>query len=216
VVIIDIFRASTAICAALHNGVEKIIPVTTIEEALAFKGKGFILASERQGMVIDGFDMGNSPQAFLNPDLIGKTIVFTTTNGTDAISAAREAKKIWIGSFINLSAIAEALIELNEETILLCAGWNNKFNLEDTVFAGALVSRVSSYLDCKSCDAAMTAEILYHSAEKDLLGFLYQSCHYNRLKHLHLEEDMEFSTHIDLAKVIPVFENGIIRAYQNS
>jgi 2-phosphosulfolactate phosphatase len=212
IVVIDIFRATTAICAAIAAEAEKVIPVKTIEEALAYKSRGFVLASERDGKKIEGFDMGNSPQHFYTPALKGKTIVLSTTNGTDAILAALAGEMVLIGSFLNLTALCKKLIELNKEVVLLCAGWKNKFNLEDTTFAGAIIHKVKHVLDCTSSDAALAAEYLYLQGMNDLSGFLHKSSHYNRLKHLNLEDDMKFSLQIDLTKKIPVFDGKEIRA----
>jgi 2-phosphosulfolactate phosphatase len=210
-VVIDIFRASTAICAAIAAEAEKIIPVKTIDEALACKDKGFILASERDGKKIEGFDMGNSPQKFYDPLLRGKTIVLSTTNGTDAIYAASVGDSVLIGSFLNVSALAQKLVQLNNDVILLCAGWKNRFNLEDTIFAGALISKIKNVMNCSS-DSCQAAEYLFNISKNDMTSFLHLSSHYNRLKHLNLEEDMKFSLQIDITDKIPVFDGKQITA----
>jgi len=210
--VIDIFRATTVICAAIAADVKKIIPVKTIEEALAFKGRGYILASERDGKKIDGFDMGNSPQKFYNPALKGKTIVLSTTNGTDAIHAALAADTVLIGSFLNFTALAQKVIELKKDVILLCAGWKNKFNLEDTIFAGAIVHKIRDFMDCSSFDSTTAAEYLYINSKNDLNGFLRKSSHHNRLKHLNLEDDIKFSLQLDITDKIPFFDGKEIRA----
>jgi len=211
-VVIDIFRATTVICAAIAAEVEKIIPVRTIEEALAYKSKGFILASERDGKIIEGFDMGNSPQKFFNPALKGKTIVISTTNGTDAIYAALEGDKVLIGSFLNISSLVNKLFELKKDVILLCAGWKNKFNLEDSIFAGAVIHKIKNLMDCSTYDSSMAAEHLYVESKNDLNGFLHKSSHYSRLKHLNLEDDMNFSLQFDITDKIPVFDGKEIIA----
>ena len=129
VVVIDILRASSAICAGIANGIDKIIPVETLEEAYTYKKNGFIVAAERQGEAVEGFDFGNSPYSYLNPDLIGKTIVMTTTNCTHALAKAKDAYKTVIGAFVNQKAIISFLVNEAKDTILLCAGWKNKFNI---------------------------------------------------------------------------------------
>jgi 2-phosphosulfolactate phosphatase len=212
VVVIDIFRATTAICAAIAADAEKIIPVKTIEEALAYKSRGFILASERDGKKIEGFDMGNSPQNFYVPAVKGKTIVLSTTNGTDAILAALAGDMVLIGSFLNITALANKLVELKKDVILLCAGWKNKFNIEDTIFAGAIIQKLKNSLDCISSDATLAAEYLYNQSQNNLSGFLHKSSHYNRLKHLQLDDDLNFSLQFDITDKIPVFDGREIRA----
>ena len=131
VVVIDILRATSAMVTAFEHGVRSIIPVGTIEEARNYIGRDdYIAAAERNGEVVEGFSVGNSPIAFANMDLKGKTIVMTTTNGTRAINLASGAKKVVIGSFLNLTALTDWLVKQNENVLLLCSGWKDKFNLE--------------------------------------------------------------------------------------
>jgi 2-phosphosulfolactate phosphatase len=156
--------------------------------------------------------MGNSPQLFYNTALKGKTIVLSTTNGTDTIYAAAEADLVLIGSFLNISGLTAKLPEFKKDIILLCAGWKNKFNLEDTIFAGAIVHMLKAELDCSSCDSAIAAEHLFLEAKDDLKNYLQKSSHYNRLKHLQLEDDMNFSLQFDLTDKIPVFDGKEITA----
>src|SRR4051812_34023124 len=105
VVIIDILRATSAICTAFHHGAEKMIPVATIEEARLYKAKGYLTGAERDAIPVEGFDFGNSPYSYMDEDVKDKTIVITTTNGTQAIDAAKDAYKVVIGSFLNIDAL---------------------------------------------------------------------------------------------------------------
>lgn len=109
VVVIDVLRATSAITTAFYNGVAQMIPVATVEEALEYKKKGFIVAAERNGEVVPGFDLGNSPFGYMSKKVAGKTIAITTTNGTQAIKAAEKAKRILIGSFLNLDVMIDYL-----------------------------------------------------------------------------------------------------------
>lgn len=205
VVVIDIFRATSSICYGMENGAEAIIPVSKVEECAAYHGTGHLLAAERDGEVVEGFDFGNSPFAYSPEKVAGKTVVLTTTNGTHAIQLSRNAKRIVIGSFLNLSALSQWLIEENENILLVCAGWKNNFNLEDTAFAGAVVNKLKSeryLLD----DAAIAAEDLYLQAQDDLSGFLSRSSHSERLKRLGIEEDIAFCLNIDLTTAIPILD----------
>ena len=133
VVVIDIFRATSSICYGIDNGAEAIIPVATVEECKSYESKGYLLAAERDGKVVDGFDFGNSPFAYAGEKVNGKTIVLTTTNGTHAINESKKAAyQVIIGSFLNLTAVCDYLKTQDKDVFLLCAGWKNKFNLEDT------------------------------------------------------------------------------------
>ncbi len=212
VVVIDIFRASSAICTALAYGVAEIIPIDTLEEAHELKEKGFIVAAERKGEVVNGFDFGNSPFSFMQDRIKGKSVALSTSNCTHAIHRALPAKQLIIGSFLNLSAVASHLINHADQIVLLCAGWNNNVNLEDTVFAGALVDRLSDHFHI-SCDAAMVAQGIYQLAKKDLKGFLKQSSHSHRLEHLHLQKDIDFCLQIDETMVIPILKGKSLVAF---
>src|SRR6201986_145316 len=140
VVIIDIFRATSSICYGIDNGATAIIPVSQVEECAAYAEKGldYLLAAERDGKVVEGFDFGNSPFSYTREKVAGKTIVLTTTNGTHALHLSRSAKKIVIGSFLNSTAVCDWLKDQHENVLLVCLCWKNNFNLEDTLFAGAV------------------------------------------------------------------------------
>ena len=211
VVIIDVLRATSAICTAIHHGVEGIIPVATVEEALQYKEKGYLAAAERHGEVVKGFDLGNSPFSYMTEEVKGKHIVLTTTNGTQAVEAARDAFKVVIGSFLNLEILSKWLIEQNKDVILLCAGWQNKFNMEDTLLAGAIADRLfvtENFIN--NCDASRAACLLYDTAKDNIYDFLENSSHRKRLEKLNLEQDIRYCLTIDQSPVIPVLDGTII------
>ena len=206
-VIIDIFRATSSICYGIENGAEAIIPVAQVEECTAYREKGldYLLAAERNGEVVAGFDFGNSPFSYTKEKVAGKTIVLTTTNGTHALHLSRAAKKIVIGSFLNLSALCIWLKSQQENILLVCAGWKNNFNLEDTLFAGAVVDQLktSNYqLD----DPSIAANDLFELGKNDLNLYLQKTAHSDRLKKLGIEEDIRFCLQVDLTTAIPVLE----------
>jgi len=211
VVVIDVFRATSAICTAFQHGVEKIIPVASIEEAADYKQKGYIVAAERQGEIVEGFDMGNSPFSYINPELKGKEIVLTTTNGTKAIERAKAADKIVIGSFLNLDSICNYLIEQNKNVVLLCAGWKDRFNLEDTLFAGAVVHSLKNHqVFTGLADSSLAANHLYSRAKGNLEGFLSNSSHRNRLAKLNLEKDIEYCLQENTMDLVPKFKGNAL------
>ena len=142
VVVVDIFRATTTMCAALKNGAKCIIPVASIEEAQQYKAKGYLVGAERNVKRCDFADFGNSPFDYTEDRVESKEIVFTTTNGTQAIEAAANADILTIGAFSNISALTEFCIQKQKDVMILCAGWNNRFNIEDTLFGGALADRL--------------------------------------------------------------------------
>jgi len=207
VVIIDIFRATSSISYGIDNGAEAIIPVAEVEECLAYQERcpHYLLAAERNGEVVTGFDFGNSPFSYTKEKVEGKTVVLTTTNGTHALHLSRNAKKVVIGSFLNLSAINEWLQAQQDDVLLVCAGWKNNFNLEDTIFAGAVADQLipAGFIPD---DAAIAACDLYQLAKNDLDGYLKKTSHSERLKKLGIEKDIAFCLQVDIATAIPVLD----------
>lgn len=207
VVVIDIFRATSAIVTAFYNGVSKMIPVATVEEAKEYQANGFMAAAERNGEMIEGFELGNSPFGYMNNKVKGKTIAISTTNGTQAIEASRKSSKIVVGSFLNLDVLCEYLASQKRDVILLCAGWKNKFNLEDTLFAGAVADKLISESGYDTvCDSAIASRHLYNLAKDDLFTFLGNSSHRNRLAKFDLERDIQYCLTLNQCPVIPVME----------
>lgn len=209
VVVIDVLRATSAICMAFHYGVKSIIPISTLEEAFEYKKKGFLVAAERDGQVVEGFKFGNSPFSYMTPEIKGKTLVMTTTNGTKTINVARDAGTVVVGSLLNLDALSEWLIKQNKNTLLLCSGWKNKFNLEDTICAGAIAEKLLSSMKFESGeDSSVAAKYLYLSAKENYLGYLKSSSHRSRLKALNLNKDVKFCLTPNQTSVIPVLKNN--------
>lgn len=214
-VVVDVFRATSAICTALQNGVNEVIPVASIHDAKRYSNdEDMIIAAERGGEVVDGFKYGNSPLSYINnPEIVGKSLVLTTTNGTQAIDAARNDGELVIGAFCNLKVLADWLIKENQDVMILCSGWKNKLNLEDTLFAGALVDillKEGFDFDIDS-DAAITARLLYTTAQNDMGKFLENSSHRNRLKNLHLEKDIEYCLQLNTCNVVPKLIGGVLK-----
>ncbi|HEY5327244.1 MAG TPA: 2-phosphosulfolactate phosphatase [Mucilaginibacter sp.] len=207
VVIIDVFRATSSICYGIENGAAAIIPVSQVEECAAYREKSqdYLLAAERDGKVVEGFDFGNSPFSYIKEIVEGKTVVLTTTNGTHALHLSRLAKKIVIGSFLNLTALCNWLKTQDENILLVCAGWKNNFNLEDTLFAGAVIEQLKAF-DFKPDDAAIAANDLYQTGKEDINGYLKKTSHSERLKQLGIEKDIEFCLQVDLTTAIPILE----------
>jgi len=203
VVVIDILRATTTICVAFANGAKEILPVAKPEEAASMQQMGWIAAAERQGETVDGFDLGNSPQDYTKERVGGQKIALTTTNGTRALQMSSAAKHVWVGSF------------LNSDVLLFCAGWKDKFNLEDTVFAGAVACLLAETFSITD-DATLAAMDLYQQAEADLPGYLQKASHVNRFKSLHIESDLDACLKTNTLNVLPEFKNGTIQNCHNA
>ena len=209
VVVIDVLRATSAICTAFQYGAEKMIPVATVEEAQEYKKKGFLAGAERDAIQLEGFDFGNSPFGYMTEKIKGKTIALTTTNGTQAIEVSRDAYKVVIGAFVNITTLCNWLKKQNRDIILLCSGWKNRFNLEDSVFAGAVAEILSADENAFSLgDSALASSYLYKIAKDDPDKFLMHSSHKERLARLGLKEDIKYCLSHDKTNVLPVL-NGI-------
>ncbi|MBC8005828.1 MAG: 2-phosphosulfolactate phosphatase [Verrucomicrobia bacterium] len=208
VVIVDILRATSSICAAIHNGVQSIIPVATVEEARVLKAKGYMVASERDGYVLDFADFGNSPFNFTPEIVKGKEIVYSTTNGTRCIHMASHSKAVVIASFLNISAVAQWLIEQNAPVLIFCASWKDRFSLEDTVFAGALAEKLlqSGNFD-SNCDAVTASVDLWTIAQDDLLKYIEKSAQKGRLASKGLDDCIEYCLTADQTSVVPLFKD---------
>jgi len=209
VVVIDVLRATSAICAAFQNGIKSIIPVATIEEAREYQKKGYLVGAERKGQIVEGFDFGNSPYSYMKDELKGKEVVLSTTNGTKALSIVSDAPIVVVGALNNLDALCEWLALQDKNVLCLCSGWQNKFNLEDTICAGAISDKLISTGKFKSDeDSSIAAKYLYLSAWKNPLGYLKSSSHRKRLKNLNLNEDIKYCLTPNKTNVIPILKNG--------
>lgn len=209
VVVVDIFRATSCMVTALANGVASIAPFADLEECRAMKLNGYHTAGERDGKKVEGFDHGNSPFEYMVPELKGCSIAFTTTNGTQAIERSLGAREIIIGSFLNLSAVAAHLRQNGNNVLVVCAGWKGKFNLEDTLFAGALVDMLQHEYE-PECDAPLAAVQLYRSAREDMKSFLANASHVRRLAKLKVVKDIEFCLTSNVYNVVPILRNGFV------
>ena len=216
VVIIDVLRATSTISTALFNGAKSIIPVDSVAECIKLgKQMEVITAGERDGQIAEGLTYGNSPFQYPRKFIKGKVLVLTTTNGTKLLHMAlgENAKAIITGSFCNLSAVCDYLVDNKQNVILACAAWKDKVNLEDTLFAGAVISRVKEHFHI-DCDAARIAESLYIEGKPDLFEFMKskEASHFHRLMNFGLEEDIRFCLTEDNANVLTVYEGGRLLA----
>jgi 2-phosphosulfolactate phosphatase len=216
VVVIDILRATSSIVYGIDNGAEAIIPVANVADCLTYADRGFLLAAERNGSVVEGFDFGNSPFSYTKERVEGKTVVLTTTNGTKALHMARSrAKQVVVGSFLNLKALCDWLKTQESNVLLLCAGWKDQFNLEDTLFAGAVVNAIRPHFSDFD-DSGVAAEDLYLLAKSDLRAYISKSSHSHRLAALNIEADVQFCLQLDLCTAIPVLIGDNLIKLQHS
>jgi 2-phosphosulfolactate phosphatase len=210
VVIIDVFRATSTIATALYNGAKKVIPVSAVDECIRIGNqlKGSVTAGERDGKVIEGLQYGNSPTEYSEEFIRNKTLVITTTNGTRLLHMALQngAAEVVTGSFVNLSAVCNYLVGQKKNIILGCSAWKDRFNLEDTLFAGAVLNNIKDHFTVH-CDASLMAQSMYLAHQYDLYAFVKLTTHYHRLAAYGLEADLEYCVTADVANVLPYY-NG--------
>lgn len=211
VVVIDILRATSTIATALYNGAKEVIPVDSVEKCIRLgKEMACITAGERDGRIAEGLQYGNSSFEYPREFVEGKILVLTTTNGTKLLHAAvaKGANEIITGSFLNFSAVVNHLLDQKKNVILACAGWKDKVNIEDTLFAGAVISRLRNDFTI-DCDASNMAACLYEQAKNDLYEFMRDNnaSHYHRLMDFGLERDIRQCLTPDMANVLPYYIN---------
>ena len=212
VVIVDVLRATSTIATALYNGTKYVIPVDSVAKSIELgKQIDCITAGERDGRIAEGLNYGNSPFEYPRSFVEGKILVLTTTNGTRVLHMAidKGAQQIVTGSFPNLTAVGDYLLSANKNVILACAAWKDKVNLEDLLFAGALIHRLKNkfYINC---DSSQISETLYLEARNDYYQFLQEkkASHFQRLYGYGLEKDIRYCLTPDVANVLPIYEEG--------
>jgi 2-phosphosulfolactate phosphatase len=211
VVVIDILRATTTIIHALAAGATQVVPCLEIEEARAaarrVKGS-VVLGGERGGLPIAGFDLGNSPAEYSRERVAGKTVVFTTTNGTRAMLRAKLARRVLLGAFVNLSAVCRELLEASD-VALVCAGTDGHVTREDTLFAGAVVDDlVRSKQPRRLNDQAEIAADAWRTAVRMLtdrpLGMTLRDSRGGRnLVEIGQADDIDLAAQIDRFDIVP-------------
>jgi 2-phosphosulfolactate phosphatase len=212
VVIIDVLRATSTIATALHNGAKAIVPVDSVPECIRIGRQiDAITAGERDGQVAEGLAYGNSPFEYPGEFIKNKTLVLTTTNGTKLLHMALEkgAPEIITGSFPNLSAVCDYLLDQKRNVVLACAAWKDKVNIEDSLFAGAVISRLKEHFSIM-CDSSQIAYTLYQCAQPNLYEFMkaHDASHYHRLTNFGLEKDIRYCLEADSAPVLPMYRDG--------
>lgn len=212
VVIVDVLRATTAFCAAFDNGIETLMPVSGLDELLELKNQGYLTAAERDGKKVDFADFGNSPTIFLQNNLAGKNLAYSTTNGTQAVEMAKSSGNIVAAAFTNLNAVCDWLVRQEKSTVILCSGWKNTFSLEDTLCAGALVEELEiSGKYAHSCDASFSALKLWQQSKPDFLNVVQKANHFQRLYAMGLTEDLKHCFILNSSSAVPVWDGLTFR-----
>jgi 2-phosphosulfolactate phosphatase len=211
VVVVDIFRATSTMVAALAHGVTEILPFADLEACRAMQSEGYLIAAERDGLTAPGFELGNSPVAYIGGAYSGRKLAMTTTNGTLAIEKSKGAAEILIGAFPNLQATVAYIQSRDLDVLIHCAGWKGRFNLEDSLYAGALVQALGESHANRE-DGAIAMGSLFTQVGENLATYLSQAAHAKRLQNHGIEADIDFCLSLNLYdQVVGVSQKGELR-----
>ncbi|MGL4864581.1 MAG: 2-phosphosulfolactate phosphatase [Cetobacterium sp.] len=212
IVVIDVLRATSVMVTAFKNGAQSIFPFENIDDTKQayYLNNNGLLAGERKGLKIEGFHFGNSPLDFTPEKIDGKNIFMTTSNGTRAIKNAKGYDNLYIASYLNLSAVANILLKDEKDTVILCAGTDDEFSLDDALCAGMIVNKISEQIKIQTNDATLSLQILANLS-KNIKTTLENSKHYSYLKSIGYENDLEYCIQKDICNVVPFYKNGVIK-----
>src|SRR4030042_6136151 len=217
VVVIDILRATSVIVHAMSQGASEIIPLATVEEAFqmakVFSRSFVMLGGERESKNIPGFDLGNSPKEYVAERVKGKKLILTTTNGTRAFHEVSSGKKILVGSFFNIGALAQRCLESNRDLFIFPSGDEGNLSLEDTLCGGMLIDLITKKRkkSISLTDASKSAQILYQRFKDNLFEAFHLSHHGKELIERGFEDDLVYCAQIDMTPLVPIFREGVIR-----
>ena len=213
---VDVLRATSTIVAAFGAGCRECYPATTLEEARAMHrtlGSQTLLGGERNGLPPEDFDLGNSPREYTSDRLKGRSLVFATTNGTLAIRRTGRSRHGLMGTLANARAVALKAIQLRRDIVIICAGTQGRFSLEDTIGAGAIVdSLLKQGQKLALTDLATAAGDLFTQHGSKLLELLRRSVHGQTLMRLGFEEDLTYCAQLNVSDVVPVYHGTSIRS----
>lgn len=215
VVVIDVLRATSTIVTAIKNGAKAIIPVQDMGEASKIAqnvdSDQYLLCGEKDGITIEGYDLGNSPFEYTPETIANKTIILNTTNGTKALKKTNGAKNIYIAAFLNLSRVLDAIRKADSDIVLICAGWQGRLSLEDMLLAGNIIHALcDGKLPAEARDGAKISFSLYEKFGGDLENVILNSNHAIRLKNLVGATDISYCCNIDTCDVLPILKDGMI------
>lgn len=215
IVIADVLRATSTIVTAIANGAKGVIPVGDMGEASriaqSVDSDDYLLCGEKDGVRIEGYDLGNSPLEYSREVVEGKSLILNTTNGTKAIRKAIGAAEVCIASFLNLEAVVERLREVKGEIAIVCSGWKGRMSMEDLLLAGNIIHDLcGGELDSEARDGAKIAFTIYEKFGNDLESVILHSNHAVRLRELVGTEDVLYCCRVNATDVLPVLKEGII------
>ena len=213
VIVIDVLRASSVMVTALANGAKAFIPVRTVEEAhqkaIELPEEEVLLCGERDAQIIDGFHLGNSPQDYTHNKVQGKTLIFTTSNGTLTLNKLAGTKEIFIGSFLNMNALVRKF-QVLDNVVLVCSGTDNNFSMDDAMCAALFINEIMKKKAVALSDFSIMLLKAFRKDNGDLHKLLKDCYHLNLLKRKGFEKDVEFCLQKNISYIVPEMKDGRI------
>jgi 2-phosphosulfolactate phosphatase len=213
-VVIDVLRATSVIITALQNGAKAIVPVVSVEKAVElYKASGHtaVMGGEKDSIIIDGFQLGNSPLQYTSETISSKEVILKTTNGTEAINASSGANKLVAAAFLNLQAVVDFLTHEKHDVVVVCSGTNGKFSMDDGLCAGMIIKRLMEKVTAECCDLGLSMQQLAKQ-KGDLSQKLAHCFHLNYLLALGYEKDVDYCLQTDIIHLVPQWVGGKIIA----
>ena len=213
-VVIDMFRATSVIVTALNNGCREVIPFLTIEETLEaaenLTRNEYILGGERKAIKIEGFDLSNSPLEYTEDVVRGKKVLMTTTNGTKTLTKSNNAERVLIAAMINAKAVARKLLEINKDVVIINAGTNGNFSMDDYICSGYIINEMlKEKNNIELTDISKTANMIYEN-NQDIISYVKDATHYSVMKSLKLDRDIEYCIKKSIVDNVPEYKDGVI------
>jgi len=217
-VVVDVLRSSTTLCAALAAGAKEIIPAESVSAAIQLASNlsrdAILLCGEREGRLVEGFNLGNSPLEYTPKLVKGKTLVFGSTNGSPAMVRTRSARRTLISGFVNLSSVVDSLAGAEEPVDIICAGKLGQFAMEDAVCAGYILSELRQRRagNLEFGDGAAAALLLFAHYKDSLTELVANSQHGRYLASIGMQADLPICADVNRIPVLPVYQDDKIRA----
>lgn len=213
VVVVDVLRASSTIVTALANGARSVVPVPDMAQAGKIASnldqRSYLLGGERDGLRIEGYHLGNSPLEYDSETVKDRTVILNTTNGTAALSRARQAEHLVVGCLLNAGAVVRFVQSTGLPITIVCAGWRNRVSLEDTLCAGLFLYELWNGVEPDTAsDTAHIAFTQYANDRANLAHALNRSYHARWLSRAGYADDVEYSFQIDAVPVLPYFDDS--------
>ena len=217
-VVIDVLRATSVITTALENGAREVIPVKTVEEAQSVYAQcdaaKTLRGGERNALKIEGFDLSNSPLEYKKKLVEGKTLILTTTNGTNAINNIKGADEVVLACFRNVAAVVEHIVGLSHrgssDIAIVCAGTESHFSLDDGLCAGMIIELLKQRTEVETDDLGLLLHRFYNESKDNLFGALSGCYHLKRLFTMGFYDDIKFCLETNCVQTVPVLKDGKI------